>query len=171
VHAWGGSVKSLKKNTKLLEGLTLWSPPAVANRRPLGWTSSEKIWSPACRNHIGFSTIIVGVVLTGGSFSPRGGGPSPQLWQSFCFCQMMGLTSLNPPVFSLTQKRVVNPKSLISKDPFFFFWLCRRRQQEEEEEEEEGENFKKNSPTTNWVITYLQLHKTHKTWAPTKNIR
>ncbi len=33
------------------------------------------------------------------------------------------------------------------------------------------ENFKKNSPTTNWVITYLQLHKTHKTWAPTKNIR
>jgi hypothetical protein len=99
VHAWGGSVNSLKKNTELLEGPTLWSPPAVVNRRPLGWTSSEKVWSPACHNHIGFSTIILGVPLPGGG---KGWGAAPQLWQSFCFCQMMGLANLNPPfLFSL----------------------------------------------------------------------
>ncbi len=38
---------------------TLWSPPAVANRSPLGWMSKEKIWRPAWRSHIGFSTIMV----------------------------------------------------------------------------------------------------------------
>ncbi len=48
--------------------------------------------------------------------SPGGGGPSPQLWQSFCFCQMMGLANLNPPFFLSVQMRKTtlwasNPKN------------------------------------------------------------
>lgn len=46
--------KKKKKQTTT----TLWSPPPVANLRPPGWISMEKICIPSCLIQLGFSAII-----------------------------------------------------------------------------------------------------------------
>lgn len=48
-----------KQSTKDIKRHTLWSPPPVANLRPPGWTSMEKICIPSCLIQLGFSAIIL----------------------------------------------------------------------------------------------------------------
>lgn len=73
----------------IFEILTLWSPPAVAKRKPLGCVSTEKIWSPACLNHVGFSTIIFAdAVFFSASIKPA--HAQPPAWAGLRYCRARG---------------------------------------------------------------------------------
>jgi hypothetical protein len=74
---------------------------------------------------------------------PGGGRAFPSTLTELLLLPDDGFSKPQSPFFSLTQKRVVNPKSLISKDPFFFFLTLKK---ENKKKKSRGEILRKTPP-------------------------
>jgi hypothetical protein len=85
----------------------------------------------------------------------QGGRAFPSTLTELLLLPDDGFSKPQSPFFSLTQKRVVNPKSLISKDPFFFFFTLKKENKKKKKKRRRGEILRKTPPQqTEWSPTY-----------------